>query len=235
MKMLRRAASTLCVLVALTITGLAQISFKPPEVTSVTDAYRPYEVVDDGFVVLDVSLDNQGAVSGITDLRNPGLSGGGLPIVAPAESIVRKWGFRPAIAPSGPIPSEMTVVFLVRPPMYFASQIPPPRNFKPVLPEAREDSADPDYAPAGIISVAYPNYPVNSSTFGSVIVQVTVGPAGDVVATKVLRQMSGPGPFTALSTDALAKWQFQAATLRGKPVASKLAIAFVFEPPHAGS
>jgi hypothetical protein len=224
MKTLRRAASILCVLAALAIAGLAQISFKPPEVITVTDAYHPY--IDNGFVVLDVSLDAQGTVSRITMLRNPG------PNAAPTESMVRKWGFQAAVGPRGPLPSEMTVVFVGRPGVYLSSHSATAANFKPVVPEAREDSADPDYAPAGIVSAAYPGYPANSATFGSVIIQVTVGTEGKIESTKVLREMSEPGPFTALATDALGKWQFQAATLRGKPVASKVAIAFVFQAPQ---
>jgi Gram-negative bacterial TonB protein C-terminal len=224
MNMIRKVISSLCIFAALSTAGLAQISFKAPEVTSVTDAYHPFEVIDDGVVVLDVSLDAVGAVSGITVLRNPG------PIVEPAESMVRKWGFRPAEGASGAIPSEMTVVFVDRPPSYFAPRIPPPKNFKPVLPEAKESGADADYAPAGIVSVAYPDYPGDSVTFGSVIIEATVGSAGNVESTKVLRAMDAR--FTALATDALAEWQFQAATLRGKPVASKIAIAFVFLAPQ---
>jgi TonB family protein len=227
MNMIRRIASSLCIFAALSAAGLAQISFKAPEVTSVTDAYHPFAVVDDGVVVLDVSLDAEGAVSGITVLRNPG------PIVEPAESMVRKWGFRPAEGASGPIASEMTVVFVDRPPSYFAPQIPPPKNFKPIVPDTRADSADPDYAPAGIVSLAYPEYPGMSVTFGSVIIEVAVGPTGKVESTKVLRSMDER--FTALATDALAKWQFQAATLRGRPVASKMAIAFVFLAPQTPS
>ena len=123
----------------------------------------------------------------------------------------------------------MTVVFVYRPPNYGFAQAIQPKDFKPVLPEAHADSADPDYVIPGIVSVSYPKYLVNSVTAGSVIIQVTVGPAGNVEATEVLRAM---GPFTALAIDALGKWEFQAATLRGRPVRSKLAVAFLFQPPH---
>ncbi|MGC1188468.1 MAG: energy transducer TonB [Candidatus Acidiferrales bacterium] len=223
MKTLRRAAGILSLLTALATAGLAQITFKPPEVTSVTDAYRIDARVVDGFVVLDVSIDATGAVSGTAALRDPGA------MAHEAEASIRKWGFRPASGSSGPIPSEMTAVFVYRPRSYAQ----PPRDFKPVLPESPADSADPDYIPPGIISVGYPKYPENSVAAGSVIVQVTVDRAGSAESTKVLRMMGGP--FTALATDALGKWRFQAATLRGKPVASKIAVAFIFQAPLAPS
>jgi hypothetical protein len=226
MKVLWRAASILGVLTWLAFTGLAQISFKPPEVTSVTEAYLPYQMVIDGFVVLDVSLDAEGGVSGTTALRDPGA------MVPAAVASVRKWGFRPATGGSGPLPSEMTVVFVYRPPYNGPAQAMPPKDFKPVLPEPRADSAEADYIPPGIVSVAYPDYPVNSVAWGSVIIHVTVSPAGKAEATEVLRGMA---PFTALAVNALGKWQFQAATLRSKPVPSKLAVAFVFQTPQTFS
>jgi hypothetical protein len=122
----------------------------------------------------------------------------------------------------------MTVVFVYRPRNNGFAQATQPKDFKPVLPEPRVDGADPDYAPPGIVSVTYPKYLVNSVTAGSVIIQVTVGPTGNHEAIDVLRAM---GPFTALAIDAAGKWEFQAATLRGKPVRSKLAVAFLFQPP----
>jgi len=221
MKILRRATSILGLLAALASFALAQISYKPAEVIAVTDAYRTYRV--NGFVVLDVSIGADGAVSGTSVLRALGTLG------SAADSSVRTWKFRPAEGPNGPLPSEMTVIFVYRPRNSGFAQAIPPEDFKPVLPEPRADSADPDYVPPGIVSVSYPKYPVNSVTAGSVIIQVTVGPAGNVEATDVLRAM---GPFTALAVDAVGKWQFQAAMLRGRSVESKLAVAFLFQPPE---
>jgi len=221
MKIFRRAASILCVLAALASAALAQTTFKAPEVKSATDVYRAYQT--DGIIVLDVSIDADGAVSGTTILRAPAA------MDSAADSSIRKWKFRPAVGASGPLPSEMTVAFVYRPQNYGLAQAKQPKDFKPVLPEPRADSADPDYTLPGIVSVSYPKYLVNSVTAGSVIVQVTVGPAGNVEATDVLRAM---GPFTSLAIDALGKWEFQAATLRGKPVGSKLAVAFLFQPPY---
>lgn len=203
---------------------LAQGTFKPPEITSVTDAYRPYLIITDGFVVLDAALDANGNITGVTSLRNPGA------ITPVAIEAVKQWEFRPATAPSGPRASDMIVVFVYRPTAVLPAATAPPADFKPVLPAPQPDSANPDYAPPGIISVVYPQYPFMSASQGSVIVQMTIGVAGNARDIKVLHDM-GPGPFTPFSLDALKKWRFQAATLNGKSVPATLAVAFIFQRP----
>ena len=85
-----------------------------------------------------------------------------------------------------------------------------------------------DYVPAGIVSFTYPDYPANSVAWGSVIVQITVNSEGRMENAEVLHGMA---PFTDLAVDALRNWRFQAATLYGKPVASQLPIAFIFQTP----
>ena len=50
--------------------GLAQIQFKPAEVVSAPDIQYPITRIADGVVVLDVSLDDKGAATGNTVLRD---------------------------------------------------------------------------------------------------------------------------------------------------------------------
>lgn len=100
-----------------------------------------------------------------------------------------------------------------------------------MLPHSRKDATI-DYVPAGIVSFEYPDYPLNSVAWGSVIVQITVNSSGQVEDTKVLRGME---PFAKYATAALRKWQFQAATLSGKAVSSQLALAYVFQTPYAAN
>jgi TonB family protein len=203
-------------------TTLAQgSSYDAPEVISATDAYLPYQVIFDGFVVLDVSLDAKGNVAGVTALRDPGS------MVPAAITSVRTWKFRPASAGSGPRPSEMTVAFVYRPQNGGPAQTVPPKNFRPVFPGS-PTAGELDYVPPGIISVTYPDYPVDSLAWGSIVIQITVNSAGKAEDTQVLRGMVH---FTNFAVSAIKKWQFQPATLRGKPVPSKLAVAFVFQTP----
>jgi len=206
---------------AVVITLAQDSDNNPPEVISATDAYLPYQIMFDGFVVLDVSLDAKGNVTGVTALRDPGS------LVPAATTSVRTWKFRPASAGRDPRSSEMTVAFVYRPPNGGPAQTVPPKNFQPVLPGPPTDGGL-DYVPPGIISVTYPDYPVDSVARGSVVIQITVDPSGKAEGTQVLRGMVR---FTDLALSALGKWRFQPATLRGKPTPSKLVVAFIFQTP----
>jgi hypothetical protein len=54
----------------------------------------------------------------------------------------------------------------------------------------------------------------NSVGWGSVLVQVTVDSARDI---KDVNLLHGVATFNSLAREALKKWRFRAATLRGKP------------------
>jgi TonB family protein len=82
------------------------------------------------------------------------------------------------------------------------------------------------------MSFAYPDYPVNSVAWGSVLVQVTVDSAGNI---KHLDLLHGMANFNSFAQEALKKWRFRAATLRGKAVTSKVVIAFIFQPPRSSN
>jgi hypothetical protein len=84
-------------------------TYKPPQVPSAGDAYVPYQVVVDGFFVLDVSLDGDGTIQKIDSLRDPGA------MIGAAKTSVRSWKFRPASKDGKVTPSRMTVSFLYRP------------------------------------------------------------------------------------------------------------------------
>jgi TonB family protein len=199
--------------------ALCQASFKPPEAVSVTDAYIPYQIMLDGFVVLKVSLSAKGRITKIEGLRDPGS------IIFAAISCVDNWKFHPGYQAKMPLASEMTVVLVYRPPSNLAAV----RDFNPVIPYAQADTAEkPAYVPVGIRSVAYPAYPWNAVTWGSVVVQVTVNRDGEAEHVQTLKDLA---PFTQPALDALKKWKFVAATLGGQPVSAKVPIAFVFQLP----
>jgi outer membrane biosynthesis protein TonB len=189
----------------------------PASVTSVTDAYLPYQVVLDGFVILDISIDSRGALTAIHVLRDPGS------MVSAAISSVRKWTFEPAIESKEAQPSEITVVFVYRPANYGGAKAVLP-SFAPVLPHLKNDAQ----TPVGIVSVAYPEYPVNSIAWGSVIVQANLDETGAMKKAEVLH---GQEPFTAFSLESLKKWRFQPAMLRGRPTEANVAVAFIFQSP----
>lgn len=201
---------------------LGQETYKPPEVTSAGDAYTPYSVVFDGLFVLDVSIGDDGGISKIEGLRNPGAMLGAI------EPVVRAWKFQAAIAGRKARASRMTVAFVYRPgnlPTFGAA---PTEGFTPVIPSGHADDASKDFVPVGILAFAYPDYPVNSVASGSVVLQATVDGDGNVKNVGVLHAMAN---FNRFAKSALKNWRFQAATLGGTPVTSNVVVAFIFQPP----
>lgn len=199
----------------------AQQTYTPPDVISAGDAYAQYQIFTDGLFVLDVRLSDEGAIQQIEALRNLGS------MLGAAKTSVRGWKFQPASEDGKPKASRLTVAFLYRPTRYFTVRPVPPRDFVPVIPSVQSDDRS-EYVPVGILSFAYPEYPVDSVAWGSVVVQVTVDTVGDVKDVNLLHTMA---TFDGLALDALKKWRFRAATVRGKPVISKILIAFIFHTP----
>jgi outer membrane biosynthesis protein TonB len=199
------------------IHSFAQAPFKPPEVISASDILFPIQSIADGVVVLDASLDDKGAITGITVVRDvPSLT-------SPAISAIRTWKFSPATRPGKPEPSTMRVAVVFRPRSYFAAD----PSFTPIYSAGDTNRVNQSYVPPGLVSVTYPQYPINAAVPGTVVIHVTVGKSSAIQHLKVVRDLP---PFTQLALSAARKWRFQAATLDGKPVVSNLAIAFVFPP-----
>jgi TonB family protein len=190
-------------------------------VTSAGDVYAPFQIVTDGFFVLDVRLNGDGAIQRIEALRDPGF------MLGAAMTSVRGWKFHPASEDGKPKASRLTEAFLYRPTSYTGIRAVPPKDFIPVIPRDQSDDRS-EYVPVGILSFAYPDYPVNGVASGSVVVQATVDTLGDVKHDNLIRGMAS---FDRFALNALKKWSIRAATIRGKPMASKIVIAVVFQTP----
>jgi len=202
---------------------VAEQNYVAPEVTSAGDAYIQYQIVTDGLFVLDVDLSDEGEIQRIAALRDPGS------MLGAAKTSVRTWKFRPASEEGRQKASRLTVAFLYRPASYRGIRPVPPKDFVPVIPPDHSNGGS-EFVPVGILSFDYPDYPVKSVAWGSVVVQVTIDSAGEVKDVNVLHGMAG---FNDFALDTLKKWRFRAATLRGKPVTSKTVVAFIFQTPHS--
>ena len=213
----------LLLMLGLTRPTFAQQPYTPAEVASTGDAYISYQVIFDGLLVLDVSLNEDGGIHRIDALRDPGS------MLDAAKTSVRSWKFRAASRNGNPESSRITVSYVYRPPNNGVAAAVPPKDFSPVIaPDSSESGETNGYVPAGIISFAYPDYPVNSAASGSVVVQLTVDESGEVKNVDFLHRMAN---FDNLVSDALKKWRFQAATFKSKPTTSKTVIAFIFQAP----
>ena len=85
-----------------------------------------------------------------------------------------------------------------------------------------------EFEPAEVISTVEPVYPPNVLNPGTVVLEVTVGPSGEIEKVKVVPDTPG---FTSEAQRTVRKWKFKAATLDGKPVRSVVPVAFSFSQP----
>ena len=197
------------------IPSLAQTPFKAPEVTSVTGIPYPIQSIADGVVVLDASLNDRGAITGSTVVRD-------IPSLTPAAtSSIQSWKFTPASRQGKPEPSVLRVAVVFRPRAYFAAG----PAFTPLLSEGGTNREDQSYVPPGIVSVTHPQYPKQAAAPGTVVIQVIVGKSRSIQHLKVVRDHPR---FTQFALSAVDKWRFQAATLDGRSITSNLVVAFVF-------
>jgi TonB family protein len=205
--------------------AFAQQSYTPAAVISAGDAYTSYNVVFDGLFVLNIGIGDKGDIQQIETLRNPGS------MIGAAKNSVRTWKFQPASEGNKPTASHLTIAFVYRPANYPTFGAVPPKDFAPVIPTP-SDASDDGSVPVGILSFAYPDYPINSVVWGSVVLQATVDSAGDVKDVEVLHGMVN---FDSFAKAALKQWRFLSGTLRGRPITSKIVIAFIFQPPHSSN
>ena len=214
--LLRAASIATATVICLAFSALAQGSYQPAEVISATDVEYPIGSVANGVVVIDVSVDSKGDVTGVDVLRD-------IASLTPvAASCVKAWKFNPAFAEGRPQASVIRVVFAFRPHAFRAA----PPSFVPVLPK-RDSSPEEKsgYIPAGIVAGPQPQFPIDAASVGAVVVQVTVNALGRIDQVKAIHDFY---PFTHFALSAAREWRFQAATLDGKPVSSNVVIAFVF-------
>ena len=84
------------------------------------------------------------------------------------------------------------------------------------------------FQPPEVISAVEADYPVRSIAWGTVILQVTIDPSGEIEQVKVIKDVKS---LTPQAEKAVKKWKFKPATLDGKPVGSTIVVAFTFNPP----
>jgi TonB family protein len=191
--------------------------YQPPEAVSITDVTASLRSIATGTVVLDVLISESGSVANIEVRRD-------LPSVT--EDVVRTvkaWKFAPGRFKGKPVSSRITVAATFNPQCLFAVPLPP------LIHQGDQSRIQASFQPAEVTSAAIP-----PCTFGatipaaSVVLQATIDEAGKVKDTRALHDIP---PFTAAAIRALQDWRFVPATLDGKPIESKVVLAFFFWPP----
>lgn len=190
--------------------------YTPARAASAADVQFPFQTAADGVVVFDVSLDAGGEVRNISVLNDVP------PFTATARQSLRDWRFAAASQDGRPEDSEMLVAFVFRHAVYIANEPP----FTPIIPSKDSAETRRGFIPPAILSISYAGYPASTIAMGAVVVQVSVKTGGSAGNVSVLRNLQGG--FTPLALKAAKHWKFQAALRDGRPVPSKVAIAFVF-------
>jgi hypothetical protein len=203
-------------LTAQTETSRVTPPFQPAEARSVTDIrYNPCGVP--GIVVLYALISESGEVQEVEVRRNIAC------LTQIAVQAVKGWKFSPATFAGKAIASRIPVA------VTFESQSSAPNPFplpKPVPQTAAAVQAE--FQPVEVTRAGLPPFhPGYAFAEGTVALEVTVGAKGEVEVIKVLRDIP---PFTANAKAVVGDWQFMPATFNGRPVPSKILLAFVSPP-----
>ena len=87
------------------------------------------------------------------------------------------------------------------------------------------------YEPPAVIASADVIYPLQSVTSGTVVLEVTLDDTAKITEVRVVR---GIASLTEPAERSVRQWKFQAAKFDGRPVPSKIPVAFSFVPPNFG-
>jgi TonB family protein len=216
------AASSLILLASLLVTPLHSRPPKTPQyvaadISSASDIAYPVDTLAAGAVTLLLNLDNAAHIQNVTVLRDF------QPLTSSVQNAVQNWTFTPASLNGQPVSSNLSVsvIFNIYNPAggaaYQSLVLAPPQT---PVPDASQ------YIPPQITMASFANYPENSVSKGTVVLDVTVGKGGQ---PRKVRVVQGVQTLTQQAVSAVKTWSFNPATIQGQPIASQIIIAFVFQ------
>ena len=176
-----------------------------------------------GEVLLEVDVDEAGAVTGTTVLRTTP------PFTPSVRDAVARWRFAPAREMVNPtpgqpgvprtVPSKIAVLAIFRPPALFSG------TTLGVVPKDVATSSDAVPTPLGTSMPPFPSRALNS---GVVLLEVDVNSAGLPVKIKTLR--SAP-PFDEPAVATVRQWRFRPARYHGASIDSVTYVLLGFRQP----
>lgn len=95
----------------------------------------------------------------------------------------------------------------------------------------QEKQATPQFTPPAVVTAVDAFYPVQSIASGTVVLEASLDETGKITDVRVVR---GIPSLTEVAEQSLRQWTFQPAKWNGKPVPSKVPVAFSFVPPTHG-
>jgi hypothetical protein len=191
--------------------------FQSAETLSVTDIPALNPCVATGTVVLDALISETGEVQKVEVRRDIAC------LTQLAVHAVKDWKFSAATFAGKAIASRMPVAVTFDPPIPYADPVPLPT----LIPQSAV-AIQAELQPAEVIHAEFPKY-ATGTTFaaGAVVLEVTLSEKGEAGEAKVLRDLP---PFAEGAKAVVGQWRFMAATFNGRPVQSKIVLAFV-QPP----
>ncbi len=194
--------------------------FEPGELVQASDIPYPFDSVAVGTVLFELTIDVSGNVEDVFATHSiPSL-------VEPSMRSIRTWKFRAATLDGKPVRSRATVAVMFNP-FVNAGQSPPSPS--PAR-ESRGNTLPPNPA-ADVLSAVYVIQPM-AALPGSVVLKARIAGSGEIEYVNVVRDFP---PFTSAAMQSLSKWSFKPAKFQGEPLASTIAVAFVFRLPSAGT
>lgn len=191
--------------------------YVPPDILSASNIPYPVDTLAVGAVSLLLNLDSNAQIQNMQILRDfPSLT-------SSVQDAVTTWTFRPAVLKGNPVPSEipLTVIFSIfNPAGGAASQSLVLAPAQSTIPDASQ------FTPPQVTQASFANYPAASVAQGTVVLDVTVGRAGQ---PKQIRVINDVPTLTQQAVSAVKTWGFNAATIRGQPISAQIVIAFVFQ------
>jgi TonB family protein len=185
----------------------------------------PVQAVGGGEVYLEVTVSSAGLVTDAKPLRTTP------PFTSTLTDAVSQWQFRPAeeaVVPASGQPADPNVRKRVDSKVFVAGVFRPPTLNAPTLGTPPQDVASAsDEIPFPTMAVT-PVYPPLARDSGSVLVEVRVGRAGNVIDATAVR--SSPS-FDAPALDAARRWTFRPARMHGAPIEAFAYIVFAFRQP----
>ena len=191
--------------------------FVAPKLVNASEISYPVTANSPGFVTLQVNLDGNANIQNIQVVRDAP------PLTAAAQTAEQGWSFT---AGTSGVPSSIQVTAVFNPFNPAGVGLPSPG----LGPVAGGGSAP--YIPAQVMSASYATYPPNTTSFGTVVLDVRIGSGGDVKRVNVVH---GVAALTGSAITAVKTWGFSPAKRNGKAVDSHTVVAFVFPSPALGT
>jgi hypothetical protein len=191
-------------------------TFKPAQTLTVSDILIPSSCAVNGTVVIDALIVEEGKPKALEVRRDIDC------LTQIAMDAVKDWTFSPATVKDKPVASRIAVAVTFCPIGSTADSL-----ATGTLKSQSDEAIQAEFQPPEPLHGKFPVYPMDATTFGTVVLEVNVNAKGEAGTVKVLRDLP---PFTSHSQDAAGDWNFIAATDNGDPISTKVVMAFVFPP-----